>query len=55
MVLISGITLEWFKSYLQNRKQFVHANGHSSPTQPINVGVPQGSVFGPLTFYFIYK
>ena len=41
---VRGITLEWFKSYLQNRKQYVHANGYSSPTQEINVGVPQGSV-----------
>ena len=47
---IRGITLEWFKSYLQNRKQFVQANGHSSPIQAINVGVPQGSVLGPLLF-----
>ena len=41
---IRGITLEWFKSYLQNQKQFVQANGHSSPIQAINVDVPQGSV-----------
>ena len=44
-------------SYLQNRKQFVQANGHSSPTQSINVDVPQASglCIGPLTFNFIYK
>ena len=47
---VRGIALEWFRSYLQNRKQFVYINGHSSPVQPIDVGVPQGSVLGPLLF-----
>ena len=47
---IRGTALDWFKSYLHNRKQYVHINGYSSPIQNINIGVPQGSVLGPLLF-----
>ncbi len=42
--------LEFFKSYLTNRKQFVDIDGTSSTLLNITTGVPQGSVLGPLLF-----
>ena len=47
---IRGNILDWFKSYLSNRKQFTYVNGTSSKISHINCGVPQGSVLGPLLF-----
>ena len=45
-----GNALEWFKSYLSNRKIKVKINNISSNEFPINYGTPQGSCLGPLIF-----
>ena len=42
--------LNWFKSYLSNRKQYAFLNGESSEVKDIICGVPQGFVLGPLPF-----
>lgn len=51
---VRGTSLQWFSSYLQNRKQrtliSINGNKHESDILGQNYGVPQGSVLGPLLF-----
>ena len=47
---IDGVALRWFQSYLSNRKQFITLEGVESDNMDISVGVPQGSILGPLIF-----
>ena len=47
---IRGIALEWIRDYLSNRKQYVIYNNVKSPIENVVMGVPQGSILGPLLF-----
>ena len=47
---IRGIAHHWFRSYLENRKQFVSVSGAESELTSVNHHVPLGSVLGPLLF-----
>ena len=40
----------FLKSHISQRKQKVFVVGHYSPEGSVEVGVPQGSVLGPLLF-----
>ena len=47
---IKNSALDLFKSYLSNRKQYVDFLNNRSTYARLNVGVPQGSILGPLLF-----
>ena len=47
---IRDIALDWIKSYMLNRKQYVSYNDNPLDIQSMSCGVPQGSILGP--FYF---
>ena len=46
----AGLVLDWMRSYLVGRKQYVRYNGTTSSTTVMKYGVPQGSVLSPLYF-----
>ena len=49
---MGGTALEWFRSYLGNRTQFVNINGFTSERRVLQFGVPQRSFLGPLLYSF---
>ena len=49
-VCTSTSALKWFNSYLTNRYQVVRIHSSVSDPIPVEYGVPQGSILGPLVF-----
>ena len=47
---LKGSTLNLFHSYLINRKQYTEIEDITSDILPIQIGVPQGSILGPILF-----
>ena len=47
---VRGNCNKWFRTYLNDRKQYVSINGTESTIKEVKYGVPQGSVLGPLLF-----
>ena len=50
LVGVEGTALLWLESYVRERYQKVVINNCASSPVPLRVGVPQGSVLGPLLF-----
>lgn len=47
---VKSRSLDWFKSYLTERKQKTLVNGVLSDVCTLNCEIPQGSILGPLLF-----
>ena len=43
-------TVKWFQDYFLNRQQVVDVDSTVSDQQPMQLGVPQGSILGPILF-----
>ena len=48
---MGGKVIDWFRSYISNRKQQVRTTTSSSAPLAVLFRVPQGSVLGPILFF----
>ena len=52
MYQLSDNAIQFFESHISQRKQKVYVAGHYSPECSVKVGVPKGSVLGPLQYLY---
>ena len=50
---IFGTKLNWISDYLFNRTQYVAYNNDCSNLESVTLGLPQGSILGPLLFIIL--
>ena len=48
---VRDVALQWFKSYLHNRSQYIVYNGLQSAKLRIKCGISQGYILGPILFF----